>query len=87
MSQTTTSSRITRYGRHNPTPDNRGGERVTVRFHPNNVLFATRWVNTSGNPTTKLYFTNGETLLLVDDFGAMNGLSCPVHTKTTRKSL
>lgn len=46
-----------------------------IEFNPQDVIRATVWVNSWGNPTYMLHLENGDTLLCVDDYGAMNNLN------------
>lgn len=63
---------ITQYGYPNTLSE--AGKPSRKDFKPSDVTHATVWTNFYGNPTYRLYFKNGDTLLCVDDYGAMNGL-------------
>ena len=57
-------------------------------IRPGEVAYARVWVNGYGNPTYCLHMVNGDTHLLVDDYGAMNGIDhLSANTVRRRKEL
>lgn len=64
---------VERYAYINTSSSAGKGEKFT--FNPDDVTQAYVWVNSFGNPTYSLFLKDGTTLLLVDDYGAMNDIN------------
>ncbi|MCK4870782.1 MAG: hypothetical protein KAS93_06705 [Gammaproteobacteria bacterium] len=64
---------VERYAYVNTSSEAGDGEKVT--FNPDDVTRAFCWTNMYGNPTYSLFLEDGTTLLLVDDYGAMNDIN------------
>ncbi len=45
------------------------------------------WTNMYGNPSYVFHMNNGDTHLLVDDYGGTNDVQCSVHFKRKRKDM
>ena len=73
---------IERYAYINTSSQAGSGERVT--FEANDVRQAYVWVNCYGNPTYSLFLEDGTSLLLVDDYGAMNDIN-HISAKTVQR--
>lgn len=64
------------------------GRPEPVTFKADSVIRSSVWINSYGNPTHMLYLDNGDTLLCVDDYGAMNNIyHISARTVTRRKDL
>jgi hypothetical protein len=61
------------YGYKNTNSSKGDGKYYT--FEPSDVIRAHVWFNLYGNPSYGLHLSNGSTFLLIDDYGAMNGLN------------
>ena len=64
---------IERYAYINTSSQAGRGEKVN--FNSDDVTQAYVWVNYYGNPTYSLFLEDGTSLLLVDDYGAMNDIN------------
>jgi len=51
------------------------------------IVRANVWVNSNGNPSYVFHMKQGDTHLLVDDYGAMNGVINRARTVKRRKDL
>ena len=81
-----TKTHITRFAYVNTT--SQAGRPTEVTIPVAEVLRLSKWSNYYGNPSYVIHMRNGETYLLVDDFGGDNDLrSKPIAFVTRRKDL
>ena len=73
---------IERYAYINTSSAAGKGEKVT--FESDDVTQAYVWVNYYGNPTYSLFLKDRTSLLLVDDYGAMNDIN-HISAKTVQR--
>ena len=74
---------ITRYAYLNTS--SQAGRPTEFTFNSEDVTRAYVWVNYYGNPTYSLFLKDGTSLLLVDDYGAMNDINHISAKTVTRK--
>lgn len=51
------------------------GRPVEREINQDSITHINVWINSYGNPTYMYHMDNGDTHLLVDDYGAMNGIN------------
>ena len=61
------------------------GNGIHHEINTDNVLRAYVWFSSLGNPSYGFHMVNGDTYLLIDDYGAMNGLSRLSRIEVSRK--
>ena len=63
------------------------GSPTKYDIDPNEVIRANVWFNFYGNPSYGFHMSNGDSYLLIDDYGAMNGLSINRRDVNRKKDL
>ena len=71
------------YGYKNTSSSAGRGKDYTIK--PSEVVRANVWFNVYGNPSYGLIMSNGDTYLLIDDYGAMNQLNHLSRHNVSRK--
>ena len=66
------------------TSSTRGGP-TEYHIDPQDVIRANVWFNVYGNPSYGLWMSNGDTYLLIDDYGGMNQLGHLTRHHVRRK--
>jgi hypothetical protein len=61
------------------------GSPTKYEIDPKEVRRVNSWVNVYGNPSFGFHMSNGDTYLLIDDYGAPNGLSINIFRNVNRK--
>lgn len=61
------------------------GRGVNYEINTNDIVRANCWFNFYGNPSYVFHMHNGDTYLLVDDYGAMNKVNHLSRTLVNRK--
>lgn len=78
------SKTIVRYGYIDTQSE--AGQPTRVELDPDDIGLVCRWVNSYGNPSYVFHLEHS-TLLLVDDYGALNDVDARVLTCLRRKDM